>query len=77
MSIHLNNKLQLAMYDDDNTGDIVVKTGTIRRDGRLLLTDVMIVCCVGDLPEQFTCHMAKGDQRMKFCWVPSCLEGVI
>jgi hypothetical protein len=49
MSIHLINTLQSAMYDDNSTGDTVVKTGTIRRDGRRLLTDVMIVCCAGDL----------------------------
>ena len=49
MSIHLINTLQSAMYDDNSTGDTVVKAGTIRRDGRRLLTDVMIVCCAGDL----------------------------
>ena len=77
MSIHLINKLQSAMYDDNNTGDTVVKTGTIRRDGRRLLTDVMIACCAGDLPEQFTFHTAKGDLLMTFRWVPVFLDGVI
>jgi hypothetical protein len=70
MSIHLINRLQLAMYDDNNTGDTDIKTGTICRDGRPLLTDVMIACCAGDVPEQFPFHTAKGDLLMTFCWVP-------
>ena len=48
MSIHLINTLQSAMYDDNSTGDTDIKTGTIRRDGRPLLTDVMIACCAGE-----------------------------